>query len=219
MSDERSESAPTAAAALPGSRSVMRSVPWVAIVALTAAVQFVRAAPIDGVVFAVVAVALLADAIGLIPRTGPLARPGIVPVMIAALVAALLLTLTPRHGIVDGIVLVGVGLAAVIGGWRGVRPAIRPAAATDRRRARGPRPGDGAAVRHTAILWAAVAVATCAWELTSFVFGRLSPEQKAQHPAISDLLDPAIDQLWSRALFVVAWIALGLALLSRGGRR
>jgi hypothetical protein len=183
-------------------------------VALTATVQFVRDAPIDGTVFAVVGAGLLADALGMVPHIGPLARPGMVPVLAAAVVATVLLTVTPRHGLVDGIVLVGVGVAAIVSGWPGVRPA--PAAA--RSTARGPRPGDAAAVRRTAILWAAVALATCAWELISFVFGRISPELKAQHPAISDLLDPALDQLWSRALFVVAWIALGLALLSRGGR-
>ena len=213
MSDERSENTritPEAAASVPV-RSALRSAPWIAIVVLTAAVQFLRAAPVDGVVFAVVALALLADALGIVPRVAPIARPGIVPVLAAALAAALLLALTPRHGVVDGIVLVGVGIAALVAGWAGMRPGPQ--------KTRGPRPGDDAAVRRTAILWAAVGVATCAWELTSFVFGRVLPEQKAQHPAISDLIDPAIDQFWFRALFVVGWIALGIALLGRGGRR
>jgi len=191
------------------SRTVARTLPWVAIVALTAMVQFVRAAPIDGTVFSTVAVALLADAIGIVPRVGPLAAPGRLPALAGALAACLLLTLTPRHGVVDGIVLVGLGAAALVGGWPGVRAGGRER----------PRPGDTAALRRTAVLWAAVAIVTCLWELTSFVVDRLLPEQKAQHPAISDLLDPALDQLWFRALFVVAWIALGLALLSRGGRR
>ena len=213
MSEDRSESTritPEPGASTLG-RSALRSAPWIAIVALTAAVQFVRAAPVDGVVFGLVAVALLADALGIVPRFRPIARPGVVPVLAAALAAALLLALTPRHGVVDGIVLVGVGLAALVAAWAGVRPGPE--------KARGPRRGDAAAVRRTAILWAAVGVATCAWELTSFVFGRVLPEQKAQHPAISDLIDPALDQFWFRALFVVGWIALGIALLGRGGRR
>ncbi len=217
MSDERSENTritPEAAASVPV-RSALRSAPWIAIVSLTAAVQFVRAAPVDGAVFAVVALALLADAVGIVPRVAPIARPGIVPVLAAALAAALLLALTPRHGVVDGIVLVGVGAAALLAGWAGVRPGAPPRP----EKRRGPRPGDAAAVRRTAILWAAVGVATCAWELTSFVLGRILPEQKAQHPAISDLIDPALDQFWFRALFVVGWIALGIALLGRGGRR
>ena len=217
MSDERSENTritPEPAASAPV-RSALRSAPWIAIVALTAAVQFVRAAPVDGLVFGVVALALLADALGIVPRVAPIARPGIVPVLVGGAAAALLLALTPRHGVVDGIVLVGVGLAALVAGWAGFRPNARPGAG----KTRGPRPGDAAALRRTAILWAAVGVATCAWELTSFVFGRVLPEQKAQHPAISDLIDPALDQFWFRALFVVGWIALGIALLRRGGRR
>ena len=213
MSEERSENTritPEPAASAPV-RSALRSAPWIAIVALTAAVQFVRAAPVDGVVFAVVAAALLADALGIIPSFGPIARAGIVPVLVGAVAAALLLAFTPRHGVVDGIVLVGIGLVAIPFAWSGVRPGAG--------RARGPRLGDAAAVRRTAILWAAVGVATCAWELTSFVLGRMLPEQKAQHPAISDLIDPALDQFWFRAMFVVGWIALGIALLGRGGRR
>ena len=193
-----------------GPRSLLRSAPWIAILALTAAVQFIRGAPVDGMVFGLVAVALLADASAVLPRVGPLARPGRLPVLVGALAAAALLALTPRHGVVDGIVLAGIGVATALVGWPGVEPP-RPAGQQSR-------PAAAAALRRTAILWAAVGLATCLWELTSFVFGRLSPELKAQHPAISDLIDPALDQLWFRALFVVAWIALGLALLGRGGR-
>ena len=210
MDEERSESGRITSERT-GSRTVVRSAPWIAILAITAVVQFVRDAPIDGVVFAVVAVALLVDLLGLIPRVGPIARPGTVPVLAAALAAGLLLTLTPRHGVVDGIVLIAVGAAAIPAAWAGLRPGVV--------RTRGPRSGNAAAVRRTAILWAAAGVATCAWELTSFVLGRLLPGQKAQHPAISDLIDPALDNLWLRALFVLGWIALGFALLSRGDRR
>jgi hypothetical protein len=185
-----------------------RSLPWIAILAITAFVQFVRAAPLDGVVFAVIAVALLVDAVGLGPRLRPISRPGMLPVLVGALAAAALLILTPRHGVVDGIVLVVVGAAAAPVAWAGLQPG--------RERTRGPRPGGAAEVRRTAILWAAAGVATCLWELTSFVLGRALPEQKAQHPAISDLLDPALHQFWFRALFVVGWLALGLALMNRG---
>ncbi len=178
---------------------------------MTATVQFIRNAPVDGVVFTAVAVALIIDALGVLPDAAALPRPGVLPVLAGAAAAGVLLILTPRHGIVDGIVLVAVGLAAAPVAWAGVRP---PAP-----RSRGPRPGDAAAVRRTAILWAVAGIVTCLWELTSFVLGRMSPTQKAEHPAISDLLDPAIDQLWFRAIFVAAWLALGLALLSRGGRR
>jgi len=218
MSEKRSgsESIGTeAAGARVRSRAALGSLPWIAIVALTAAVQFVRAAPIDGAVFGIVAVALLADALGLVPRVGPIARPGRLPVLAGAVAACLLLALTPRHGIVDGIVLAGLGIVVIVASWSGVRAPERSA----QQRAEQPAARSAVAIRRTAVLWAAVAVATCLWELTSFVLGRVLPEQKGQHPAISDLLDPALDQFWFRALFVVGWTALGLALLSRGGRR
>jgi hypothetical protein len=134
-------------------------------------------------------------------------------VVAGAVAACLLLALTPRHGVVDGIVLVGLGIAVLVGGWPGLQ------GARDRRGEGRAAEPPARAIRRTAILWAAVAVATCLWELTSFVLARVLPEQKAQHPAISDLLDPALDQFWFRALFVVGWMALGLALLSRGARR
>jgi len=189
--------------------------PWVAIVALTAVVQFVRAAPVDGAVFTLMALALLADALGLVPHVGALAAPGRAPVLAGAFASCLALAFTPRHGIADGIVLVAVGVVALVGGWAGVRP--RADADRDDE-VRDGHHRDGT-LRRTGILWAAVAVATCLWELTSFVLGRLLPEQKAQHPAISDLLDPALDQLWFRALFAAGWVALGVALLGRGGHR
>jgi hypothetical protein len=81
------------------------------------------------------------------------------------------------------------------------------------------RAADPRAIRRTAVAWAVTGVATCVWELTSWILGRVLPEQAAlQHPAISDILDPALDQLWFRAVFVAAWIALGLALVTRGRR-
>jgi hypothetical protein len=218
MSDERSEGArvtPGPSVVLHSSRHVLRSLPWIAILGLTAVVQFIRGAPVDGGVFCVGAAALVVDAAGVVPGTGSLARLGMVPALAGGAVAALLLTLTPRHGVVDGIVLIGIGVAAIPAAWAGVRPGTRGPAG----RERGPRPADHAGLRRTAILWTAVAVATCLWELTSFVLGRALPQQKGQHPAISDLLDPALGDLWFRGLFVVGWIALGLAMLSRGGRR
>lgn len=125
---------------------------------LTAIVQFYRDAPLDGTVFGAVAVALIVDALRILPDVPSLPRPGLLPVLIGAGAVAALLILSPRHGVVDGIVLVGVGVVALPVAWAGLRPAAP--------RQRGPRPGEAAAVRRTAILWAGVGLATCAWELT-----------------------------------------------------
>lgn len=189
-------------------RDLPRNLPWIAIVALTAVVQFVRGAPVDGVVFALVGAALLVDAAGLLPRTHRLTRPAAIPTLLGMVAVAALLILTPRHGVVDGVLLAGLGLVVAPFAWSGVRS---PAGADERRRS------DPRALRRTAIAWALTGIATCVWELTSWLMGRvLPPAQARQHPAISDLLDPALDQLWFRALFVTAWLALGLALVTRG---
>jgi hypothetical protein len=190
-------------------RRVLPALPWIAIVAVTAVVQFLRDAPVDGVVFAVVGAALLVDALGVVPDAPRLARPATIPTVVGALAVGALLVLTPRHGVVDGILLAGLGLAVIPFAWGGTRP----------RDGRDRRPSDPRALRRTAVAWAVTGVATCLWELTSWVLGRLLPPAAAlQHPAISDLLDPALDQLWFRAVFVAAWLALGLALVARGRR-
>jgi len=191
-------------------RRALPALPWIAIVAITAVVQFLRDAPVDGVVFAAVGAALLLDVLRLVPEDAPrLARPATIPTVVGALAVGALLVLTPRHGVVDGILLVGLGLAVIPFAWGGVRL----------RDGRDRRPADPRALRRTAVAWAATGIATCLWELTSWVLGRLLPPAEAlQHPAISDLLDPALDQLWFRAVFVAAWLALGLALITRGRR-
>ncbi len=189
-------------------RRVLPALPWIAIVTITAVVQFVRGAPFDGVVFAVIGAALLVDALGIVPDAPRFGRPATLPTIAAAVVVGVVLVLAPRHGVVDGIVLAGLGVAVIPFAWGGVYPG------SDGRRTVDPR-----ALRRTAIAWAVTGVVTCAWELTSWLLGRvLSAEQARQHPAISDLLDPAIDQLWFRAVFVAAWLALGLALITRGRR-
>lgn len=210
MAEEAAGSPIDAGAAVdePPRRRLLPALPWIAIVAITAVVQFVRAAPLDGLVFGVVGAALLLDALHLVPQVPRLTRPAMLPTIVGAVAAGALLALTPRHGVVDGIVLAGLGAAVLPFAWSGVR---------SRTGAPEQRAADPRALRRTAIAWAVTGVATCAWELTSWVLGRvLPPDAALQHPAISDLLDPALDQLWFRAVFVAAWVALGLALATRG---
>jgi hypothetical protein len=194
----------------PPRRRLLPALPWIAIVAITSIVQFVREAPFDGVVFGAIGIALLADALHLVPRAPRLARPAMVPTLVGALAVGALLAFTPRHGVVDGIVLAGLGAAVLPFAWAGVRSRT---GATEQRAA------DPRALRRTAIAWAATGVVTCLWELTSWVLGRILPPAAAlEHPAISDILDPALDQVGLRAIFVAAWVALGLALVTRGRR-
>ena len=71
-------------------------------------------------------------------------------------------------------------------------------------------------VRRAAIGWGGVALVLCLVELWSFLLGRFTAEAKELHPAISELLDPALGDPFGRAVFAVAWLALGVLLLTRG---
>src|SRR6185312_13285398 len=103
----------------PPRRRLLPALPWIAIVAITSIVQFVRDAPFDGVVFGVVGLALLLDALHLVPQAGRLTRPATIPTVVGAVAVGALLAFTPRHGIVDGIVLAGLGAVVLPFAWAG----------------------------------------------------------------------------------------------------
>ncbi|GMA96030.1 hypothetical protein GCM10025881_28540 [Pseudolysinimonas kribbensis] len=138
----------------PPRRRLLPALPWIAIVAITSAVQFVREALFDGVVFGVVGLALLIDALRLVPQVGRLSRPALVPTLVGAVAVGALLAFTPRHGIVDGIVLAGLGAVVLPFAWSGCARAparassappipSRSAAPPSRGRSRGSRPVPG----------------------------------------------------------------------------
>lgn len=184
----------------------LRSAPWVAILVAIGVVQVVREQPFDAAVFGVAAVALVVDATGAAPAGR---RPGVPLTLLIAVgcAIAVALVLAPRHGVLAGLLVGAVGLAAVALAW----PAPgRPAGDDDpRRRIR---------IRRAAVGWACVVVTMCLVELWSFLAGRVSVQAQGRHPAISELLDPALDDPIGKTVFVVAWLALGALLLTRGRR-
>jgi hypothetical protein len=143
------------------------------------------------------------DALGVLPEPPALRVPfGVLA--IAGALAAVLLTLAPRHGMLAGIVVTVVGVGAVAIAW--TRPAREPRA-PDRRVLRG------------AVLWAAVTIVLCLWELSSFLLGRLTADTKIAHPAVSDLLDPAIETWSGRIVFAAVWVAVMLGFVWVGHGR
>jgi hypothetical protein len=172
-------------------RVVLRALPWVAILVIIGTVQLIRDAPVDSVVFGAVALLIVLDAVGVLPQL-PVARVPFVVLAVGGALAAVLLALAPRHGLLAGIVVSVVGIAAVAIAWS--RPATE-SRARDRRVLRG------------AVLWASVTVLLCLWELSSFLLGRFTVDTKIAHPAVSDLLDPAVDGWPGRVVFVVVWVA------------
>jgi hypothetical protein len=173
-------------------RRILRALPWIAILVIIGTVQLIRDAPVDAVIFGVVALLITLDAVGVLPRLSPARVPFAALVGGGALVAVLLV-LAPRHGLLAGIVVSVVGIAAVAIAWSRAAPETR---AGDRRVLRG------------AVLWASVTVALCLWELSSFLLGRYTADSKIAHPALSDLVDPAVDAWPGRILFVAVWVAV-----------
>jgi hypothetical protein len=183
-------------------RAVLRAAPWVAIPLIIAAVQVVRGEAFDATLFAVVAVLLALDLTGVLPEP-PAVRLPLAPVIAAGVVVVGALTLAPRHGVVAGLIVAAVGIAGAVIAWTPTRATVPP---------------DRARLRRGAVLWAGVAVALCLWELSSFLLGRDTEAAKLAHPAVSDLLDPALDDWAGRLVFAVLWVAAGIGLL-RAGRR
>jgi hypothetical protein len=175
---------------------VLRASPWLVILVLIGSVQWFRGQPFDTTLFLVAAAVLLIDAFGYLRWRvrSPRATHGVV-IAVVAVIGVVLLT-APRHGVLDGVTLVVLGLLVLPFAW-----ASRPQASFT------------PAVRRAAFAWAVVVVAACVWELVNFIWGRVAPEQSSDHPSISDLLDPALDVVIWRGLFLVVWLGIGLLLV------
>jgi hypothetical protein len=185
--------------------------PWTLILVVTGVFQFFRGAPVDGAFFLGVAILLLADAVGWLPQAG-LRQPRVAWLLGAAVPLAIVLVLAPRHGVVEGIVVSGIGVSTLLLGWGPLaKPASEPPVGTE--------PASmSPAIRRAAILWSVIAVACCLWEVASFLLGLPSAEAAVRHPSISELFDPVLDTIQGRIAFTVVWLLVGVALL-RGNRR
>ncbi len=181
-----------------------RSPAWAVVLTLIGITQAMRAVYVDAAIFfaGAGAVALVVDEFArpdaqAVRRARPAPRPVIV---VAGALAAVVLVFAPRHGAVVAVTLAAVGAASVAAAWA-PRPAPPAGVFASR------------AVRRAAAWWAAVVIAICLWELASFLWGLGGDAASRAHPAISDLLDPALDAVPGRLLFVAAWGWLGLVAL------
>jgi hypothetical protein len=92
------------------------------------------------------------------------------------------------------------GTVVVMIGWRGPRR-LRPVW--------GPVPVAGA------VLWGAVFVAGCLWELSSLLEQPNLATSSYTHPTISTLTDPLLSTMTGRAVVLAAWLGLGWFLVER----
>lgn len=193
--------------------------PWITILCLTSGFQFFRGAPLDGAVFAAAAIALGLANLGLLQFVGStrVARP-VLGYAVGALIVVVV-ALLPRFSLADGVIVIGVGLTAIPFAWsdQGRWPPYTRAkngavSGTDRASGHSPT----RALRRAAILWSALAVALCLWELTAFFLGMPSAAAEYAHPALSDLIMPLLANPLSLGVGTALWLLGGAALLRRG---
>ncbi|MGA7204841.1 MAG: hypothetical protein WBX27_09455 [Specibacter sp.] len=217
------------AAAGAGSRaaaSVWLSLPWIAILALTAAFHFYRGVPSDGWIFLALAVLLGLD---LLRKSGarspewlPAARslrvrdsPGRLRTWLAGGILAALtvlvwavLLLAPAASIGVPAVVGMVGLAMLLFAWPDPPP-LRAAV-----RGNGPKPRASRA----AYWWSGVVLLLCVVELGTYFIDRFVPANEGEYPPLTDLLAPLFADGASRWLMTALWL-LACAALLRVARR
>ena len=192
-------------------RLTLGALAWMAVVGLTGFVQLLRGQWGDAVIFGVALVLLIADAAGLLRVGDRAARPGLGVVGAGAALAALTLSLVPRHSVWMAVILIAIAFAAILVAW----PDGSPASGHRSR----PRESWPRALRGLAWSWAVIWIAGCLWELVQVTLGGSVPSGRELHPALSDLLDPLVATWPGQMLFAVCWAAIGVFLVRRGVSR
>jgi len=171
--------------------------PWVVIFTGTAIFHVWRGSLEDVLIFGSAAVLILLHVFGL-TKFGFRTQPKIPVWLIAStvIVSAALLFFSPRHEIVNFLVLlvfIPIGIALLM-----YRDSERqePASPT---------------VRRSRLLWGVWAVSFALVELYAYVFSKLTKDLES-FPTISVLLDPVLDEPLGRAVFVAIWLISGVYL-------
>lgn len=182
---------------------------WLLVFGVMSAFQFWRGATIDGVVFAAITVGLVIErgvrmrrAAWIPPApasTAPPRTPRLTIVVGAAIAAGLVIALGPRTGPVSILVVTALGVAAVALVWR---------------REPEPSPRTPQAHRRSRRVWATIAVALCVWEAAAYVLSVSVPQGWIGFPTVSLLLEPAVDNGWTRAVLIAAWLSAGVWLVA-----
>jgi hypothetical protein len=182
---------------------------WLFVLVATGIVQIIRRQWIDAAFFGAAALLLAADAAGLFPVGRPRPRPRMRVLLGAAAGCLVVLSLAPRHGVLATVTMLAIGVGAVVIAWP---PMSEP---------RPPSPWPRA-LRRLGIAWAVIWIIGCIWELIEFILGGLGvfgPQERVMFPALSDLIDPIVTPGLGQAVFAAVWLAIGIFLVVRGGRR
>lgn len=173
---------------------------------IMASFQTWRGAYVDGILFYALVAMLLIDRItgGRIRiLTKPIVAPKIVTLGITGTLA-LILVVAPRHGWVDLVTMVAIGVVVLILAWE---PAPEKAQLPEK------------ALKRSALAWSILGVGLCVWEALAFIFSVTMPHGDENYPTVSVLLDPFVENIWGRIFFVGLWLAGGLGLLRFWSKR
>ncbi len=178
----------------------LSSILWICVLAIMAGFQTWRGAYVDGVLFFALAAMLIIDRLTggrIVILKKPVVAPKVVTLGITG-VLGLVLVLAPRHSWIDLVAFIAIGVTVLIVAWE----------PTPERQKR-----PHAAMLRSMWFWSMAAVVLCVWEATAFVLSVTVPGGDQMFPTISVLLDPFVENIWGRIVFVGLWLAAGLGLL------
>lgn len=189
------------------------SLPWVAILFITAGFHFHRGVPLDGWIFMGVATVLGIDLLtARLYRSPAAGQPGTGPgkqPQVPAVALRLILALAAAGATAVAVLapLDSPGIAAVVGVLGALLLVLAwPQAARSAQ-------GNSKAMQRAAWWWGAVLLFLALWELGSYFTDELDPAVAPAVPPLTDLLQPLFDGAATRWLMVLLWLAACAALL------
>ena len=173
---------------------------WMSVLTIMATFQTWRGAYIDGILFYAIVLMLVVDRITggqIVILKKPIVAPKIITLGITGVLGAVLV-LAPRHSWIDLAAFIAIGVTVLIVAWEHYEVRVK-------------RPRQ--ALIRSMWFWSLAAVAICLWEATAFVLSVTMPGGNENFPTISVLLDPFVENMWGRIVFVGLWLAAGYGLL------
>ncbi|MDH6277315.1 hypothetical protein M2118_000266 [Aurantimicrobium minutum] len=173
---------------------------WICVLSIMAGFQTWRGAYVDGILFFSLVAMLILDRLTggrILIMKKPIAATKLITLAITGTLGAVLV-LAPRHSWVDLVVFVAIGVTVLLVAWE-------PAPDREQR--------PHAALLRSMWMWSMLAVAICVWEAAAFVLSVTMPGGNENYPTISVLLDPFVENVWGRLVFVGLWLAAGYGLL------
>lgn len=120
--------------------------------------------------------------------------------LVAAVSYVLLVGSFIRYSWPATVAVLGLGTVVVAAGWRGPRR---------------PRPKPARPSRTGLLLWLAVILAGCLWELQALLQQPTMTASSYPHPTVSTLTDPVLAGWGGRALLLAVWLLFGWFLVQR----